>query len=115
MSEFAEKNANGGRNLRRYLLCTVSAASLAITGTSAVADDDTDRPSVWIELGGQFERVQSDENSFSPPFFSKASPLVLEPMVEAQSPPRYSIGGEGELTFAPRDSSWIFSASVQYG
>ncbi len=58
------------RDFQRQLLSTVSAlALLAIYGTTeAWADQDADRPTVWIELGGQFEQIGTDQKAFAPPF-----------------------------------------------
>jgi hypothetical protein len=102
------------------LLSTVSALVLcAQIGTSAAARaDDADKPTLWIELGGQLEHIDGAGDRFTPPFmlvtptpapYQKASPI------DGQRPSRYSFGGEGSLTFNPEGSDWVFSASVRYG
>jgi len=104
------------RNLRWRLLATVSALALTANAMPATAQDE-DRPTVWIELGAQAERMPSVEERFAPafalrqprPFFESVSPLSLE------RPPRYAVGGEGKLTFEPAGSNWVFVASVRYG
>jgi hypothetical protein len=112
-------NTTNGR-FRRQLLTSVSA--FALLGSvhaqgEANADDDTDRPLVWIELGGQMERQTGQGDPYAPPFVAnypsseayKTSPQQLD------KPPLFSIGGEGALTFQPDGSDWLFSASVRYG
>ena len=97
------------------LLSTVSAAALLASVSSASANSDTNRPTVWIELGGQFERVEDGQQVFAPPFFSSAIPAVLAPMVDVQKQPLNSFGGYGKITFDPTGSNWLISASVRYG
>src|SRR5580692_9239475 len=107
------------RVVRNILLASVSVFALAdvvwMSPDAKAASDSIDRPNIWIELGGQLERVDSSQEIFSPPFFDKAIPAVLAPMVNTQLLPHYSIGGEGKVTFTPDDSNWAFSASVRYG
>ena len=103
------------RDLRWCLLSTVSAAALLVSVSNAAASSDTDRPTVWIELGGQLERVESGQQAFAPPFFSSAIPEVLAPMVDAQKLPSHSFGENGKITFEPTGSNWLVSASIRYG
>jgi hypothetical protein len=104
---------------RWHLLATAS--SLAILagafGALPAAAGNSGRPTVWIELGGQLERVDGGEQPFAPAF----STVAPRPNFERQSLPsleraaRYSFGGTGKVTFAPEGSGWVFSASVRYG
>lgn len=103
---------------RRGLLTTVSAAALICATGAAAADRHADRPTVWIELGAQLERIGAASDPFAPPFivnnadspaFAPQSPLVTE------RSPRYSKGFEGKVTFQPEDSDWSFAASILYG
>lgn len=115
MSELT--NTNRGK-MHHGLLTTVSAAALiCATGVSA-ADRHADRPTVWIELGAQLERIGAASDPFAPPFivnnadspaFTPQSPLT------SQRSPRYSKGFEGKVTFQPDDSDWSFAASILYG
>ena len=93
--------------VRSGLLASVSAFALlgaVYASQGALAESGSEnRPTVWIELGGQLERADGSQELFSPPFFDKATPAVLAPMVDAQLMPHYSIGGEGKVTFAPND------------
>ena len=111
-------NRNSWVDLRRQLMVTVSA--LALTGFICARDaradtESTDRPVVWIELGGQLERVDNAQVLFSPPFVDLAPSASRDAMTDSQRPPGYSIGGEGKITFAPEDTNWILSAAVRYG
>lgn len=112
MSELT--NTSGRLNAKRHLLASVSALTLtaALPGT-AVAHDD--RPTVWIEVGAQLERLSDGQESFAPPFVSTLLENPFTPPSKVQAPPRYSFGQEGRVSFSPEGSNWIFSASVRYG
>lgn len=121
MSELVE-HTNNGREFRWALLATVSTLALVASGTTgdghASADESADHPTVWIELGGQLERVDGNGDRFSPPF----TKLTLSPgpyedgsPLDFQKPARFSYGAEGSLTFQPEGSNWVFSGSVRYG
>jgi hypothetical protein len=92
-----------------------AATLLAAACLSNARADDGDRPTVWVELGGQLERVDGGQEKFAPSFVSGidlsefTSPLVV------QRPPRYATGFEGNLSFQPEGSDWVFSAGVRYG
>ena len=113
----SEQMNTQSRNLRIGLLTTVSAvALLGAAWTSPVAaTEDEDRPTVWIELGGQLERANNSQETFMPPFFDGAPAAVLAPMLDAQKPPQYAIGGEAKITLSPSGSDWVFTASLRYG
>jgi iron complex outermembrane recepter protein len=120
MSERIDTNANRA-NLRRQLLITVSALALlaSVYGTdkAKAADGDSDRPTVWIELGGQLERIDSSEQRFAPPFIlatPRPSVETISPL-NVEQPPRYANGAEGEISFQPDDSDWVFSAAIRFG
>lgn len=120
------------KTLRRQLLATASAMALLAfgypVGEAKASDGDADQPILWIELGGQFDRLQDGQEQFSLPFFADipkagltapyagtfpktvfTSPLVLE------KPPLYSIDEDGKVSFQPRGSDWVLSASIRYG
>ena len=113
--------SNAASDRRWRLLVGVSVVALigAASGPQAAASgEDSDHPTVWIELGGQLERVEGGQKAFLPPFTTiQSTPSPYEPVspAEAQRPPRYSIGGEAELTFAPNGTDWAFTAAVRYG
>jgi len=136
-------NCTEGRENRRWrLLTTVSAASLLVAALApAAASDDSDRPTLWIEVGGQLESISKAQDRFEPRFVVDPVPLEARPWgpipsiygygtlidpgfpnpfepvspLAAQSPPPNAIGGEGKLSFQPKGSDWTFSASVRYG
>jgi hypothetical protein len=106
-------------DFRRNLLTQASAIALvgylgAQTGASAASEDDS-RPTVWIEVGSQFERMEDAQAMFAPTFVGQASAVDQGVMIDAQRAPPYSIGGESKITFAPEATDWVFFASVRYG
>jgi len=116
MSELTNKSGN--TELRVNLFANVS--TLALLGylcatPQAVLASSDGRPTVWIELGSQLERVDSEQTIFAPPFFDLASQAYRDVMTESQRPSRYSIGGEGKISFEPEGTDWVFSAAVRYG
>lgn len=113
MSELINQNR---RTFRWHLLTTVSALSLTVTLASHA--DASDKPSVWIELGGQLERVDGREDAYLPPFTTQSptpGPYLAIPPSEAQKSSIYSYGAEGKISFRPDGSRWDFSASIRYG
>ncbi len=121
MSELINTAPRGG-HFQRQLLTTVSAlALLTMIGAqhdAKAADSEASRPTVWIELGGQLERVNGQGQAFAPPFASAypdSAALADGSLTGLQRPPRFAKGFEGEVTFVPRGSDWVLSASVLYG
>jgi hypothetical protein len=114
-------NARTDRNgFRVQLLSTASAAAIlaSVMAVDAAKAADDERPTVWIELGGQLERQSGLGDPFEAPFmlvtptpkpYEKGSPIA------AQRAPNYSLGGEGKLTLEPQGSDWVFSAQIRYG
>ncbi len=105
-------------NFRHGLLTNVSILALmgAFCLPSAVlAASDEDKPTVWIELGGQLERLDTPQAFFAPPFFGFANPSVLDVLTDGQRPSRYSTGLEGKISFEPHGTDWVFSAAIRYG
>jgi hypothetical protein len=105
-------------NFRHKLLTNVSILALvgylgAVQGAALAADDDP--PTVWIELGAQFERADSAHEIFAPPFVAKSPKADIDPMITAQNTPPFSIGGNAKITFVPHDTNWVLSASILYG
>lgn len=114
MSELIDARNHG--NFRWHLLATVSAMSLAVA-ISAKAEE-TGKPLVWIELGGQLERITGREDPFLPPVTLQVpTPQPFFPIspTEAQKPSIYSYGFEGKVSLRPRSSQWSFTAAVRYG
>jgi len=119
MSELMNASAGRHKDLRWHLLATVS--SLALLGfvygadRAQAADDDADRPTVWIELGGQLERVDGGGERFAPPFVASVVHAGFTSPVSLEKPPLYSNGAEGKITFEPAGTDWVLSVSVRYG
>ena len=122
MSELNFKE-NSGQRFLRQLLTTASVlalmTSLASTDKATASESSTGKPAVWIELGGQLERMDQQSNPFLPLFTTNpiagASPFDPVSPAEAQKSPGYALGGEGKISFEPRGSDWVFSIGVRYG
>lgn len=117
MNELIQSQA-GQRDTRWALLATVSSLALATAAClPAHAADDSDRPTVWVELGANLNRIQGGETPYLPPFlsFTAERPFETVPTSTVQRPGRYSFGGEGKISFQPHDSDWSLEAAVRYG
>src|SRR5580692_1859912 len=104
-------------DIRWRLLATASAIALigtAYAARQAQASDDTDRPTLWIELGGQFSRVDEEQEALAPPIMG-GRPSMFAPSQKFERLPNYDFGETGKLSFQPESSDWVFSASVLYG
>ncbi len=106
---------------RWRLLTTVSALALLASGNirnAEAADEDADRSTVWIELGGQLEHVAGQGEPFVPAFLA-ANPnsSVLKPVspLKAQNPLPFSFAEDGKISFQPEGSDWTFSAAARIG
>jgi len=108
--------------IRWQLLSTASAmallASTYVAGKAEAADAGSDRPTVWIELGGDLDHVGGQGDNF-PVGFVTANPnsSVLHPVspFQAQNSTPFSFGEHGGISFQPQASDWVFSASIRYG
>ncbi len=120
MSELLNK-AKSAR-FRWQLLTTVSALSLiageVVCQDAAASSREGGGNTVWIELGGQLERIGGTGDPFTPDFtFATPTPGAFKPEspIDAQQQGRYGFGGEGKISFRPGGAQWIFSAAVRYG
>mgnify|MGYP001555147485 FL=1 len=119
MSELTSTSSRS-KQLLWQLLSTASA--LAFLGTvgatsNAKAAQDEDRPTVWIELGGSLQRLDTSEEKYVPPFLlqtPRPGPETVDPLSVGHLP-RSSFNSEGKITFQPEESSWSFSAAIRYG
>lgn len=109
-------------NVRRQLLTSVSAAALLVTismGSANAASTylaDSDRPPLWIELGGNLEHVDGGLSPLINPFETAAGSITDgTEQSNLQNPPSLDFGLEGKISFQPTGSDWILSASVRYG
>lgn len=121
MSELMNTN-HGAGSFRWQLLTTASALALltvAVMPLEASAhDEDRDKPTVWIEVGGQLERNGGIGAAFVEPFMQfqpTPAPFATGSPIDAQRSPRYSKGEEVSLVFDPQGTDWVFSASLRYG
>jgi len=88
---------------------------ISIAPQAVASSGDLERPTVWVELGAQLERVDTAQTIFAPNFFDLSSEDDRNVMSTGQRPSRYSVGGEGKILFEPAGSDWIYSATVRYG
>lgn len=120
MSELI-KTYEDRRNFHRKLLATTSALVLTtyVTSVDVAAASDEDRPTVWIELGGQMDLMQGLADPITAPFMTALSPTPGpysdNIFLNGQKPSRHAFGLEGSLSFQPEDSDLIFSAGIRYG
>jgi hypothetical protein len=118
MSELMNTH-NERSDFRWQLLATASALALiaAASGTAGASASEDGRPTVWIELGGQLERVDGGQETFAPPFILKTPRQSTETVapLSLTHDPRYNKGAEASISVSPEDSDWVFSAAVRYG
>lgn len=104
--------------IRWRLLSTVSALAL-VSATCTAAANDADRPSIWVELGGQADTITGDGEAFAPDFLSAyPNSTVLWKGVsptQAQRLPLFNFGEQAKITYQPQNSDWIFSAAIRFG
>jgi hypothetical protein len=114
MSELMYVRTNRA-DLRWRLLATASAGALVIAAVSAAnAGEDVDRPTVWIELGGQLDNVSREQNVYSPPSMANVTQPNLLSALNVQQPTS-AFGIEGKISVQPESSDWVFSAGIRYG
>jgi hypothetical protein len=106
---------NSAAQIRQRLMAGVSALAFTIGAIATAQAKEAGRPTVWIELGGQLERVDSAEERYLPAFTSPQPSFVTIPQTAAQRFPRYDNGAEGRISFQPHGTEWILSAAIRYG
>lgn len=114
MSELIQQK-NNHTTAKWQLLASVSALALIANAASQARAEDSDRPTVWIEVGVQLDRLTNGQESFAPPFVTTLLENPFTPPAIVQKSPLYSFGQEGRLSFAPEGSDWFFSAAIRYG
>jgi hypothetical protein len=120
MSELI-KTHQDRESFHRKLMATASA--FVLTAYVASADvaraEDRDRPTVWIELGGQMELMQGLADPITAPFMTAVSPTPApyhdNIFLNGQKPSRHAFGEEGKISFQPENSDLVFSAGIRYG
>jgi hypothetical protein len=111
------KTRIAAKDFRWQLLSTASVLALLTTLhiSPAEASDQEDRPVLWVELGGQLDRLDTSQEAFAPNFLNSITQANLRSALDVQKPSIYSIGGEGKISLQPKGSDWIFSVSAMYG
>ena len=107
-------NTANAEKFRKTLLTTVSALVLAAYGEHAQAASD-ERPTVWIEGGWHFESVTGEADLFVPPLDKAARATGLPSLTAIENSLGRTYGAEGGISFQPKGSDWIFTASARYG
>jgi len=107
MSELIQKGDSRAA-IRWKLLASTSALALAVSVSSAQAED---RPLIWLELGGQFDRVMGSPDQWTPPSLG----VLAGSGVFIRKEPATSFGVEGRISYQPLDSDWSISLSARYG
>src|SRR6185437_9239862 len=100
MSELIQANDNRA-TIRWKLLTGASALALtAYVSSAALARaEDSGQPQIWIELDGQLDRVGGQSEPFVPAFTIVGEQHGLMPVASLQSPPNYSMGETGSISF----------------
>jgi hypothetical protein len=101
-------------NIRKNLLATVSALSLMAAFASPAPAEDTDSPTLWIELGGQWSTLQDGVETFNPALMADR-PAKFEPSQKFEKQARHGFDEFGAISLQPEGSNWVLSAAVQYG
>ena len=116
MSELIQKNDDRA-TIRWKLLTGASALALtAYVSSAAIANaEDASQPQIWIELGGQLERMDAREEAYAPPFLYPLPDFVSLSPSGIQRPPLYGFAEEGKISFSPEGSDWILSAAIRFG
>lgn len=114
MSELIQNNSTLN-TVRKHLLAGVSAIAIGTLFAHATLAAEDDKPTVWVDVGTQLERLSDAQESFEPAFVSALLENPFTPPGQVQSPPRFAFGQEGRITFTPHDSDWVFSAGIRYG
>lgn len=107
------KEHNASRN---RLLTTVSTLVLvmSISGVGSVSADEA-KPSVWIELGWDFETVRNSTSDLGLPLGPLVSQSGLTAPLDDKLNFSRSYAVDGSVTFQPDGSDWKFAATVRYG
>lgn len=115
MSELIHKGRND-TGFRGSLLVGTSALAMTayIVLTGQVRAEGEDQPTVWIELGGQLSQTQSAQDAYSPLFLTQ-TPSIFSSQQKFERPPKSSFDKTGAISFQPKGSNWLLSASVRYG
>jgi len=106
-------NTASAAKIRQALLATASAFVLVASISDATLA--ADRPTVWIEGGWHFEDVMGDADLFVPPLDAEARANGLPSLTAVENTLGHTYGAEGSVSFQPKGSDWVFTASARYG
>ncbi len=107
---------NSMANIRKALLATASALVLAAASLPEVVHAaDNDRPTIWIEGGWHFESVTGERDPFLPRQNDAALASGFPSLAAIENTLGRTYGGEGSISFQPKGSDWVFTASARYG
>ena len=114
-----KKQSGKNVDIRTRLLATASSVALfaAAYASQPAMASDTDRPVVWLEVGGEFTQLKDDLQPYLPPFTLASPPLPFITVSPAEIEKRVtsSWDGNAELIFQPSGTDWALSLGVTYG
>lgn len=110
MNELVNAHKNQWR-CRHGLLVTVSVFALVGAANRANASD-SGRPSVWVELSGQFAQEQASQEAYLPAFLASSPFITPASDWERSSPASWDGSAKVSLEIT---NGWKFSAAVRYG
>jgi iron complex outermembrane recepter protein len=115
MSELIRNNDNRA-TIRWKLLTGASALALGayISGSDVAKAEDTGRPSIWLEVDGQFSQQNNGLEVYDPSFLI-ASPFDAAAHVDLEKGPPTIWDKGAKITYQPDGSDWIFSLGMRYG
>jgi hypothetical protein len=100
------------RTLRYKLLLSASSAAILVAGQDAAAQD-TEHPTLWIELGGAFDQMSDGAEGWVPP--NLTAPISNPSPEPFGAVPGIASEFEGAITLQPNGSRWSYTASARYG
>jgi len=115
MSELIQNHDNRA-TIRWKLLTGASALALgAYIFASDVANaEDATRPSIWLEVDGQFSQQNNSLEVYDPSFLI-ASPFDAASHTDLEKGPPTIWDKGAKITYQPDGSDWVFSLGVRYG
>jgi iron complex outermembrane receptor protein len=115
MSELIN-NKDNRATIRWKLLTGVSALALGayISAGDIAKAEDAGRPSVWLEVDGQFSQQNTDEDIYAPPFLL-ASPFDAAAHADLEKGPPKIWDKGAKITYQPDASDWVLSLGMRYG
>lgn len=96
----------------RYLAsASAMVLAAALTSANSAYAQDGDAHYLWIELGGDFNRLEGQPDSWTPTpntAFDNSGSFVRK------SPP-FDFGGEAGITYSLNDTGWLAGATIRLG